>query len=92
MKDIKQITSITILAGLRCIVEIYGDLLLRTLQIPLQNSPLTLTCSTGSSPHFPTQQRRSIVAYSASMKSDFWKWNQSGSIKNSGYLPGFKLR
>lgn len=40
MKNLKQITSIAILASLWCIVEIYGDLLLRTLQIPMRGALL----------------------------------------------------
>ena len=40
MKNLRQITAISLLGSLWCIVEIYGDLLLRTLQIPLRGALL----------------------------------------------------
>ena len=40
MKNLRQITTIALLGSLWCIVEIYGDLLLRTLQIPLRGALL----------------------------------------------------
>lgn len=40
MKNLRQITTIAILGSFWCIVEIYGDLLLRTLQIPLRGALL----------------------------------------------------
>ena len=38
MKNLRQITSIALLGSLWCIVEIYGDLLLRSLQIPMRGA------------------------------------------------------
>ena len=38
MKNLRQITSIALLGSLWCIVEIYGDLLLRSMQIPMRGA------------------------------------------------------
>jgi hypothetical protein len=38
VKNLRQITSISLLGSLWCIVEIYGDLLLRSLQIPMRGA------------------------------------------------------
>lgn len=38
MKNLRQITAIAILGSLWCIVEIYGDLLLRSLQVPIRGA------------------------------------------------------
>ena len=38
MKNLRQITAIAILGSLWCIVEIYGDLLLRSMQFPIRGA------------------------------------------------------